>query len=133
MKRSIAPVMAGLLVLSLAGCTSTPNANKAARSAPPGPVTLSDAERSTVERDTIAALPDVSAGTFRTISAARSADGRVTVCGYINVTSGSGIRSGDTPFIGVLAGGEFQMSAIGGTSEETVAVQSECIQNRVYI
>ena len=26
-----------------------------------------------------------------------------------------------------------QMSAIGGSSEETIAVQSECQQNRVYI
>lgn len=133
MKRWIAAIMAGLLAVAIGGCTSTSPAAKPARSSPPGPVTLSDAEKSIVERDTIASLPDVRAGTFRTISAARGTDGRVTVCGYINITSSAGVSSGDTPFIGELAGGEFQMSAIGGSSEETIAVQSECQQNRVYI
>ncbi len=123
-----------MMILGLtAGCTTASQPAKPAGSTTPGPVTLSDTERATVERDTLASLPDVANANFRTISAARSSTGTVTVCGYINVTGRAGTQTGDKPFIGVLNGSEFLLSAMGGTSEETAAVQAECIQNRVYI
>ena len=123
-----------LMVLGLvAGCTTASQPTKPGRSASPGPVTLSETERAVVERDTLASLPDVANASFRTVSASRAASGTVTVCGYINVTGRGGTQTGDKPFVGVLNGSEFLLSAIGGTSEETVAVQTECIQNRVYI
>ena len=129
MRRAIALIMIGLT----AGCTSTTPTAKPTTATSGTSVTLSETDRSTVERDTVAVLPDVSNATFRTVSASRRADGTLTVCGYVNSTNGAGVKSGDKPFVGILANGSFTLSAIGGTKEETVAVQSECIQNRVYI
>lgn len=115
------------------GCTTRAPADQPRRSGPAGPVSLTQAERSLVERETLAALPEIASGTFRTISAARAADGKVTVCGYLDFDDGRGVRSGDKPFVGLLAGDAFTLSALGGTAEETAAVQAECIRNRVYI
>jgi len=127
------PAISLLLIGLVAGCTSTPPPAKQATSTAVAPATLSDAERAIVERDTLAALPDVSNASFRTISASKSSNGTMTVCGYINVVASSGTSSGDKPFIGVLSGSEFLLSAMGGSKEETIAVQAECIQSRVYI
>lgn len=129
MRRAIFLLLIGLA----AGCTSTPPPAKQAKSTSVAPATLSDADRAIVERDTLAALPDVSNASFRTISASKGSSGTMTVCGYINVVASSGTSSGDKPFIGVLSGGEFRLSAMGGSEEETIAVQTECVQNRVYI
>lgn len=128
MRRAIALLIIGLA----AGCSSTP-APKPVTTASGTSVTLSDAERSTVERDAVATLPDVSSATFRTISASRRSDGALNVCGYVDSMNAAGVKSGDKPFIGVLANGSFALSAVGRTKEEIVAVQSECVKNRVYI
>jgi hypothetical protein len=129
MKRAIALILIGLV----AGCTSTTPTAKPVTSKSGASVTLSDAERSTVQQDMVAALPDVTNATFRTISASRRSDGTLDVCGYIDVTNGAGVKSGDKPFIGTLANGSFALSAMAGTKEEIVNVQTQCIKNRVYI
>ncbi len=127
------PTIALILIGLTAGCASTPQAATPATTKSGVSVTLSDADRSTVERDMVAALPDISEATFRTISASRRSDGSLTVCGYIDATSTSGVKSGDKPFIGMLSDGAFTLSARGGTADETVAVQTECIKSRIYI
>lgn len=118
-----------LLVLAVAACTSTPQTPKPAAPGPVGaPLQLTDAERATVEAGVRAMLTGNQAGaTFRTMTAAKGADGVTRACGYFN-TGGS-----DTPYIGTLAGTVFTVTDMGGTQERTIAVQQACQSHRIYI
>lgn len=123
--------LAAALVLLVAGCTSSPPKpapTPAPKAGAVTPVTLSDAERATVEVGARSYLQNPPDAVFRTMLASKRADGATTVCGYVNVNNG-----GDKPYIGTLAGGVFSVTAIGGTADETIAVQKACQSSRVYI
>lgn len=118
-----------LLLLAAAACSSTsqPAPKVAAPAAPGGgsPVALTDADRAAIETGVGAR---VGAGaTFRTMTAQRDPGGAVAVCGYVN-TGGN-----DAPYIGMLAGGAFTVTDLGGPPERTIAVQKACQARRIYI
>jgi len=121
-------ISALLLLLAVAACSSTPQAPKVAAPAAPGggmPVALTDADRAAIEtgvRTTVGG-----GATFRTMTAQRDQTGAVAVCGYVN-TGGS-----DAPYIGMLAGGTFTVTDLGGPPERTIAVQQACQARRIYI
>lgn len=120
-----------LLLLLAASCTSSgQQAPKPASPATPGAsastVTLTDAERSTVEAAVRARAGQPSAA-FRTIIAQKDISGSVTVCGYFNP------GSGDTPFVGTLSEGAFVVTDVGGAPERTIAVQKACHGSGIYI
>jgi len=116
------------LLLAAAACSSTQTAPKVAAPAAPGggmPVALTDADRAVIETGVRARVG--TAATFRTMTAQRDQTGAVAVCGYVN-TGGS-----DAPYIGMLAGGAFTVTDLGGPPERTIAVQQACQARRIYI
>lgn len=120
-----------LLLLAVAGCSSTTQqVSSPAQPTVPGgagaTVTLSDADRAAVENAVRTRLANNSA-TFRTMIGQRDANNAVTVCGYVNP------GSGDTPFIGALSGGTFNVTDLGGPTERTIAVQKACHGRGIYI
>jgi hypothetical protein len=120
-----------LLLLAVASCTSSGSqAPKAASPATPGVaatgITLTDAERSTIEA-AVRARAGQPAATFRTIIAQKDLSGSVTVCGYFNP------GAGDTPFVGTLSEGAFIVTDVGGSPERTSAVQKSCHGSGIYI
>ena len=119
-----------LLLLAVAGCSSTQQASAPAQPTVPGgsgaTVTLSDADRAAIESAVRAKLASNSA-TFRTIIGQRDANNAVTVCGYVNP------GTGDTPFVGSLTGGTFTVIDLGGPTERTIAVQKACHGRGIYI
>ena len=116
-----------LLLVAVASCTSTPQTPKPPQAAAGGAaVTLTDADRAAVERAVRVQLGQPDA-TFRTMIAQRDANNAVVVCGYVN----PGV--GDTPFVGMLNGGAFTVSDLGGPTERTIAVQKACHDRGIYI
>lgn len=123
------PLLALLVTAAMAAACSSTGQNTPAPAAPRGPageVSLSASDRTAVETSVRSSLGQPSAS-FRTMIGQRDASGVVTVCGYFN--SGSG----DTPFIGTLNGGAFTVSNLGGTTEQTIAVQSACHGRGIYV
>ena len=122
-------ISALLLLAAVAACSSTPQqAPKAATPSAPGggmPVALTDADRAVIETGVGARVG--TGATFRTMAAQRDQSGAVAVCGYVN-TGGS-----DAPYIGMLAGGAFTVTDLGGPPERTIAVQQACQARRIYI
>lgn len=117
------------LLLAVAACSSTGQTPKPASPATPGggaSLSLTDAERSTIEAAVRARAGQPSA-TFRTVIAQRDLGGSVTVCGYFNP------GSGDTPFVGTLSEGAFIVTDVGGPPERTIAVQKACHGSGIYI
>jgi hypothetical protein len=129
--------VAALAVL-MSGCVSappTPTPTPATTtSTAAAPVVLSDADRAAIEAGTRASLPNAPAdATFRTMTATRGSDGVVTACGYVNAKDSSGGNTGDKPFIGVMTGAGFSVTAMGGSDAETIAVQAQCARHRINI
>ena len=129
MKRSLAT---GLLLL-MAGCVSSEGPPPAAAPPPPvtstrnDPVTLTDANRTTIEAGVRAALGNPANAAFRTMIATRGSDGVVTVCGYFNA------GSGDKPYIGTLSDAGFAVTGKGGTDAETIATHTACGRRGIHI
>ncbi len=122
-------LLALLVTAAMAGGCSSNSQNTPAPAAsrgPAGEVALSPSDRTAVETSVRSSLGQPSAS-FRTMIGQRDASGVVTVCGYFN--SGSG----DTPFIGTLNSGAFTVSNLGGTAEQTIAVQSACHGRGIYV
>jgi hypothetical protein len=122
-------ITALLLLLSVAACSSTQGPSNVATPAATSvgaSVSLSDAERAAVETAVRTRLANDTA-TFRTMIGQRDPNQRVVVCGYVNP------GSGDTPFVGELAGGAFTVTDIGGPTERTIAVQKACHGRGIYI
>ena len=55
-------------------------------------------------------------------------DGTVYVCGSVNARTSSGAFTGDQPFYGTLDQREFTPIKIGGTQEQSQAIQAYCRQ-----
>lgn len=127
MKRIPALLLAALAV-SCSSTSQTPpqGSSPGATSGSDTQITLSEAERTQVQSAVRTRLGNEQA-TFRTMIAQRDSSNAVTVCGYVNP------GSGDTPFIGMLSGGTFSLSDIGGPTERTIAVQHACHGRGIYI
>src|SRR5665213_2366540 len=95
---------AAFLGIVLAGCAN----------APPG-VTyqLSSSDKSAVEAGVRASLKDPGSAKFGTFWATKAADGKVSVCGWINAKNGFGGYTGDLPFVGTLNGTGFSVAEMG--------------------
>ena len=105
------------LLVSLFGC--------AVWSEPPPPYALSETEKTTVERDILSATTDLDKPSFRDLKAARSSDGDLHVCGWIdsnNKTSRAPVQA----FIGILSAGGFSPSGIGTHAESNAEIVVEC-------
>jgi hypothetical protein len=73
-------------------------------------------------------LSDPASAQFGQIVAGRKPDGTVYVCGSVNARTSSGAFTGDQPFYGTLDQREFTPIKIGGTQEQSQAIQAYCRQ-----
>jgi len=115
---------AACLLLSLFGCTVW------SRSLPP--YALSDAETTTVERATTtterAIYPttkDLDKVSFRILKAAKSSNGDVYVCGWMDSNNKSS-RSPVQAFIGTFSAGRFSPDRIGTNAQSNAEIAVEC-------
>jgi len=85
-----------------------------------------------VERDILSATTDLDKPSFRDLKAARSSDGDLHVCGWIdsnNKTSRAPVQA----FIGTLSAGGFSPSGIGTHAESNAEIVVECKKLGVLI
>lgn len=125
---SIICSVAVLALGALAACG--PNAQQPGQQGPtPGtPHNLTAAELRVVQRDLRAALIDPESARFGDTFASRSAEGVVTVCGYVNSRNRFGGYAGMSPFAGVLIanGTRFAVVGVAGGDTERQATLTTC-------
>ncbi len=123
-------------LLTLVGCAST-GISPASKIIPGAPYALSPAEQEIIKKGVISVLKDPTSALFGIMQASKSADGVVTVCGYVNGKNAYGGYVGDKPYAGVLTGGDkpsgFVVAAMGGVDTETYATYSVCRQSGISI
>ena len=73
-------------------------------------------------------LSNPASAQFGQIFAGRKPDGTVYVCGSVNARTSSGALTGDQPFYGTLDQREFTPIKIGGSEEQSRAIQAYCRQ-----
>jgi hypothetical protein len=105
------------LLVSLFGCT--------AWFKPPQPYTLSDAETATVRRDIYSAAKLSDKPSFRDLKAARSSNGDLYVCGWIE-SNNKAYRAPEQAFIGTLSAGRFSPTGMGTTANSNAEIAVEC-------
>jgi len=92
-----------MVALILLGCATTTRGPVSAYS-------LSATDLATVGRGLHAALKDLDSPEFRNFKAVQSADGRISVCGWV---LDRGEYSDKPPFIGTLSAGQFVLDQLG--------------------
>jgi hypothetical protein len=73
-------------------------------------------------------LSDPNAARFGNINAGRRPDGTLYVCGSVDVRNSSGAYTGEQPFYGTLDQREFTPITIGGSEEQSRAIEAYCRQ-----
>jgi len=73
-------------------------------------------------------LSDPNSARFGDIFAGRQPDGKLYVCGSVDVRKNSGGFTGDQPFYGTLDQHAFTPITIGGTPEQSQAIEAYCRQ-----
>jgi hypothetical protein len=73
-------------------------------------------------------LSDPNSARFGEIFAGRQPDGTLYVCGSVDVRNNSGGYIGDQPFYGTLDQRAFTPITIGGTQEQSQAIEAYCRQ-----
>jgi len=117
------------LILLLAGCAADP-----ARQAQTGSVevyqrvSLAPQQAQLVYSGVQRVLSNPASAQFGQIFAGRKPDGTVYVCGSVNARTSSGAFTGDQPFYGTLDQREFTPIKIGGSEEQSRAIQAYCRQ-----
>jgi len=96
------------------------------------PYTLSDAETNTVERDIYAAARVSDKPSFRDLKAARSSNGDLYVCGWMDSNNKS-FRSSEQAFIGTLSAGGFSPSGMGTTANSNAEIAVQCHKHGISI
>jgi hypothetical protein len=86
---------------------------------------LSDAETTTVERGVYSAAKLSDKPGFRDLKAARSSNGDLYVCGWMDANT-KAYRSPAQAFIGTLSAGRFSLGQIGTNASSIVEVLAEC-------
>ena len=89
------------------------------------PYTLSDSETTTVERGILSATKDLDKPGFRGLKAAKSSNGDLYVCGWMD-SNKKAYRSPEQAFIGTLSAGQFSPSGMGMNAESNAEVVAEC-------
>ena len=113
------------LMLCVLGCATTRETTS--------PHTLSDAEIVSVQTGIQSFRKDLDAPRFRGFRAARSADGQIYVCGWMNSRNSHGGYSEEQPFIGTLFGGQFVPDRLGKDQAQASTIFSECQRRGVGI
>ena len=89
------------------------------------PYVLSNSETTTVERDILSATKDLDKSPFHDLKAAKSSNGDLYVCGWMN-SNNKAYRSSEQAFIGTFSAGRFSPARIGTNAESNVQVVVEC-------
>jgi hypothetical protein len=117
------------LVLLLAGCAADPAPQVQTGSAEIYQrVSLGPQQMQLVYSGVQRVLSDPASAQFGEIYAGRKPDGTVYVCGSVNARTSSGAFTGDQPFYGTLDQRGFTPIKIGGTAEQSQAIQAYCRQ-----
>jgi hypothetical protein len=104
-------------VFGLFGCTLW------SKSLPP--YALSNSETTSVERDILSATKDSDKPPFHDLKAAKSRNGDLYVCGWMN-SNNKAYRSSEQAFFGTLSAGRFSPTHIGTSADSNVQVVVEC-------
>jgi hypothetical protein len=117
------------LILLLAGCAADPGPQAQTGSVEVYQrVSLGPQQMQLVYSGVQRLLSDPASAQFGQIVAGRKPDGTVYVCGSVNARTSSGAFTGDQPFYGTLDQREFTPIKIGGTQEQSQAIQAYCRQ-----
>jgi hypothetical protein len=95
----------------------------ALRSKPP--YVLSNSETTTVERDILFGTKDSDKPPFHDVKAAKSSNGDLYVCGWMN-SNNKTYQSSEQAFIGTFSAGHFSPARIGTNASSNVEVVVEC-------
>ena len=82
------------------------------------PYVLSNSETTTVERDILSATKDLDKTPFHDLKAAKSSNGNLYVCGWMN-SNNKAYRSSEQAFIGTFSAGRFSPARIGTMQIQT--------------
>jgi len=104
-------------VLFLFGCTVW------SKSLPP--YVLSGNETTIVERDILSATKDSDKPPFHDLKAAKSSNGDLYVCGWMD-SNNKAYQSSEQAFIGTVSAGHFSPAHIGTNAESNAQVVVEC-------
>ena len=96
------------------------------------PYALSNSETTTVERDILSATKDLDKPPFHDLKAAKSSNGDLYVCGWMN-SNNKAYRSSEQAFIGTFSAGRFSPARIGVDADSNVQVVVECHQLGISI
>ena len=117
------------LILLLSGCAADP-----APQAQTGSVevyqrvSLAPQQAQLVYSGVQRVLSNPASAQFGQIFAGRKPDGTVYVCGSVSARTSSGAFTGDQPFYGTLDQRAFTPIKIGGSEEQSRAIQAYCRQ-----
>jgi hypothetical protein len=117
------------LILLLAGCAADPGPQAQTGSVEVYQrVSLAPQQAQLVYSGVQRVLSNPASAQFGQIFAGRKPDGTVYVCGSVNARTNSGAFTGDQPFYGTLDQRQFTPIKIGGTQEQSQAIQAYCRQ-----
>jgi hypothetical protein len=117
------------LILLLAGCAADPGPQAQTGSVEVYQrVSLAPQQAQLVYSGVQRVLSNPASAQFGQIFAGRKPDGTVYVCGSVNTRTSSGAFTGDQPFYGTLDQREFTPIKIGGSEEQSRAIQAYCRQ-----
>ena len=116
------------LMLLLAGCAAEPPPQATGSVEVYQRVSLGPQQMQLVYSGVQRLLSDPASAQFGQIVAGRKPDGTVYVCGSVNARTNSGAFTGDQPFYGTLNQRQFTPIKIGGTQEQSQAIQAYCRQ-----
>ena len=121
-----------ILILFLAGCSSSDPSVTAQLQSNQAEiyqrVSLAPEQAQLVYSGVQRVLSDPASAQFGQINAGREPDGTVYVCGSVNARTSSGAFTGDQPFYGTLDQRAFNPIKIGGTEEQSRAIEAYCRQ-----
>jgi hypothetical protein len=111
-------------LLWLVGCTTFRE--------PTSPYLLTDDDINKVTAGIHAALKtDIDAPRFRSFKAAKSADGKIYVCGWLSSKDDHGAYGDEQPFLGSLFAGQFLFERLGRRSEDRDQIFAECFERGI--
>ncbi|WP_164881673.1 hypothetical protein [Paenirhodobacter populi] len=86
-----------------------------------------------VQRDVTRSMKDPDSARFGNIAAAKSGQGAVIVCGFVNGKNSFGGYTGEVPFMGILKSSGYLVLDIASTENEYRAMIKTCRKEGVAI
>lgn len=87
---------------------------------------LSPEQEQTISEAFKAVLLDPESGMISGLAAAESANGTLSVCGYINAKNRFGGYTGKVPFFGTFRDARFEVRSVGQDSDSLQQVMNRC-------